>query len=266
MDDGASFFAANQLDAPATIKFEFPTFENMNSSRRFPLRTVIHPHSRQSLLTIRSADPSRATRWRWRWSWTTGVLHAEHDDRTRYRIPWSSNQRFKVGQAVGGTLTHTGKARFAFDFRMPVGTTIRAARVGTVVRVLEHFSIGGIEERLKKRANAVFILHSDGTIARYLHLRRDGALVATGDRVRAGDPIGFSGNTGYSQKPHLHFDVIRVDENLEWQTVDVRFATDRPAGFRPESGQVLNGGARQIQLAGSAPGPAAISSSDPRPR
>ena len=87
-----------------------------------------------------------------------------------------------------------------------------------------------------------------------------------GDRVEAGGLIGFSGNSGYSQNPHLHFDVIRVDENLEWQTVDVRFAIDRPAGFRPESGQVLNGGARQIGVADSAPGPAAISSTDPRPR
>ena len=131
---------------------------------------------------------------------------------------------------------------------MPVGTTIRAARVGTVVRVLEHFGIGGIEERLKKRANAVFILHSDGTIARYLHLRRDGALVATGDRVRAGDPIGFSGNTGYSQRPHLHFDVFSIDDELGRQTIDVRFANGTPEGFVPRSGQSLTGSDSGIAL------------------
>jgi murein DD-endopeptidase MepM/ murein hydrolase activator NlpD len=68
-----------------------------------------------------------------------------------------------------------------------------------------------------------------------------------GDRVAAGDLIGFCGNTGYSQNPHLHFDVFSVDENLEWQTVDVRFATAASEGFRPESGQVLNGGARPIR-------------------
>jgi len=42
----------------------------------------------------------------------------------------------------------------------------------------------------------------------------------------------------YSQNSHLHFDIIRVDENLAWQTADLRFGTDRPAGFRPESGLI----------------------------
>ncbi len=119
-----------------------------------------------------------------------------------------------------------------------------------MVRVIEDFSRGGTEEHFKKRANLIFILHADGTIARYLHLQQGGAHVEVGDRVAAGALIGYSGNTGYSQSPHLHFDVFSVDENLEWQTVDVRFATNTPDGFRPESGQVLNGGARQIE-----PGP-----------
>jgi murein DD-endopeptidase MepM/ murein hydrolase activator NlpD len=117
-----------------------------------------------------------------------------------------------------------------------------------VVRAIEHFKEGGTEERLKKRANAIFILHEDGTIARYLHLKQGGANVEVGDRVAVGDLIGFSGNTGYSQSPHLHFDVFSVDEDLEWQTVDVRFATDAPGGFRPETGEILNGGARQFEL------------------
>jgi len=131
---------------------------------------------------------------------------------------------------------------------MPVGTTVRAARDGTIVRVVEHFGVGGIEERFKKRANAIFVLHGDGTIARYLHLRRDGALVENGDRVREGDPIGFSGNTGYSQKPHLHFDVFRVDDELGWQTLDVRFANGTPGGFVPRSGESLYGGDRRTAL------------------
>jgi hypothetical protein len=41
----------------------------------------------------------------------------------------------------------------------------------------------------------------------YQHLRLDGALVREGDRVVRGQPIGKSGNTGYSTEPHLHFAV-----------------------------------------------------------
>jgi len=249
-DGSASFFAVNQLATPASLELDFPVLENMTSSNTLPVKSVVLPRSRKLLVQIRAGDPAVSTRWRWSWRWTTGVLGARHDVSARYWIPWSPNLRFEVGQAVGGSYSHNGHWRFAFDFWMPAGTPIRAARDGTVVRVVEDFNRGGTQERFKKRANLIFILHEDGTIARYLHLQRGGAHVDVGDRVTAGDLIGSSGNTGYSQSPHLHFDVFSVDENLEWQTVDVRFATNTPDGFRPESGQVLNGGARQIE-----PGP-----------
>ncbi len=265
-ESGAAFFARNQLAAPVSLLLEFPVLENMTSSPTLPVKTVVLPHQRKLLVQIRANDHAKSTRWRWSWQWTTGVLGARHAANVRYWIPWSAILRFKVGQAVGGSYSHTGNWRFAFDFWMPSGTPIRAARDGNVVRVVEDFNRGGTEERFKKRANLIFILHADGTIARYLHLKQGGVHVAVGDRVAAGDLIGFSGNTGYSQKPHLHFDVIRVDANLEWQTVDVRFAAQPHAGLQPESGQILNGGARQYGLANNAPGPAAINSSDPRLR
>ena len=242
LDDGAKFFAVSRRDGPATIEFDFPVFVNMNSSTELPLRTVVPARSRQSLLTIHSTNPARSGRWRWRWSWTTGVLHADHDSSARYLIPWSSSQRYKVGKGIGGSGSHTGKASYAFDFRLPSGTTVRAARAGAVVRVVEHFVEGGPEERFKKRANTVFILHSDGTIARYLHLQPQGALVELGDSVRAGDPIGLSGNTGHSHRPHLHFDVFAVDDELERQTIAVRFANGTARGFVPTTGQMLYGG------------------------
>jgi len=265
-ENGASFHARNQTAAPVSLLLEFPVLENMTSSQTLPVKAVVLPNERKLLAQIRAHPRAKSIRWQWKWQWTTGVLGAEHTSSTRYWFPWSANLQFEVGQAAGGTFTHHGNWHFAFDFRMPSGTPIRAARDGTVVRAVEDFSEGGLEERFKKRANLIFILHADGTIARYLHLKHGGVNVDVGDRVAAGDLIGFSGNTGYSHDPHLHFDVIRVDENLEWQTVDVRFAAQPHAGFRPESGQILNGGARQYGLAGSGPGPAAINSSDPRLR
>jgi len=265
-ETGAAFFAVNQLAAPVSLLLEFPVLDNMMSDEALPVKSVVLPDARKRLVEIRTEDRAKSNRWRWSWRWTTGVLGARHADNARYWIPWSPNLRFTVGKTVGGAKSHTGNWHFAFDFRLPSGTPVRAARDGSVIRVVEEFNRGGTEKRFKKRANLVYILHADGTIARYLHLKQGGAQVDVGDRVVAGDLIGFSGNTGYSHNPHLHFDVIRVDENLAWQTIDVRFASKLPAGFQPRSGEVLNGGARQYDLAGRAPGPAAISSSDPRIR
>ncbi len=246
--DGASLFAVNQLAAPVSLLLDFPVLENMTSSAALPVKAVVQAGVRKRLVAIRADEPAESFSWRSSWHWTTGVLGARHDPNVRYWIPWAPNFRFEVGQSVGGTFTHIGKWHYAFDFWMPPGTPIRAARGGTVVRAIENFSQGGLDERFKKRANQIFILHEDGTIARYLHLKQGGAHVDVGDRVAAGDLIGYSGNTGYSQNPHLHFDVITVDEGLEWQTVDVRFAGIGPEGFRPQTGQLLNGGARQVGL------------------
>jgi len=245
-ESSASLFAVNQLAAPVSLLLDFPVLENMTSSVALPVKAVVHAATRKRLVTIRADEPAESFSWQSSWRWTTGVLGARHDPSVRYWIPWAPSFRFEVGQAVGGTFTHIGKWHYAFDFWMPPGTPIRAARGGTVIRAIENFSQGGLEEQFKKRANQIFILHEDGTVARYLHLKQGGAHVEVGDRVAAGDLIGYSGNTGYSQNPHLHFDVFTVDEDLEWQTVDVRFATNASEGFRPEPGQIVNGGARQF--------------------
>jgi hypothetical protein len=57
------------------------------------------------------------------------------------------------------------------------------------------------------------VRHSDETVAEYVHLQMDGALVEAGDRVVAGDVIGLSGNTGRSSSPRLHFALRRRDKD-----------------------------------------------------
>jgi murein DD-endopeptidase MepM/ murein hydrolase activator NlpD len=76
-----------------------------------------------------------------------------------------------------------------------------------VVRVQQDFTKGGINKKYYGRANAVVIKHDDGTQAIYGHLRHNGALVQPGDTVRQGQLIAYSGSTGYSAFPHLHFSV-----------------------------------------------------------
>lgn len=56
-------------------------------------------------------------------------------------------------------------------------------------------------------------MHEDGTFGEYSHLLHLGTLVEKGDIVEQNQEIGFSGNTGYSSGPHLHFAVFinRID-------------------------------------------------------
>ena len=123
---------------------------------------------------------------------------------------------------------------------MPEGTAILAARAGTVIHVREDSVSGGAGSRYADDANEILITHDDGTLATYLHLMPDGALVEPGDRVRAGDRIGYSGNTGWSTEPHLHFEVFTIDEALELRSLPVRFATSLGTLSCPPAGSRLS--------------------------
>lgn len=115
---------------------------------------------------------------------------------------------FTGSYSISRTFQHYGGHDTpGIDFRIPVGTPIRAAGPGTVV---------GIEERCKpghrwcsgRRGNYVQIAHPAGRHSRYLHLRPRGVVVSLGEQVVRGQVIGYSGNTGDSTGPHLHYDEL----------------------------------------------------------
>lgn len=131
------------------------------------------------------------------------------DNTYPYGIPFQRKKAYRLIQGFNGEYSHQEPAsRFALDFAMPIGEKICAAREGIVVKVKVDSREGGPAPKYKGKDNHVVILHDDGTLAYYVHLDYEGALVKEGEQVRKGQELGFSGHTGYSTRPHLHF-VIR---------------------------------------------------------
>jgi len=98
---------------------------------------------------------------------------------------------------------------------MKIGEPVHAAREGLVFIVIDWFSEGKKKKELTKKANKIVILHSDGTIGSYAHLSKNGVTVQEGDYVKKGQHIGYSGNTGFTGGPHLHFTVRKEkDESI----------------------------------------------------
>ena len=162
------------------------------------------------------------------------------DASTRYRLPFPLEvPRFCV-QGVDGPSSHMGAGRFAFDFAMPVGTPVLAAREGTVVRVSDGFTEAGLDPSFGVKANNVMILHADGTFADYAHLRV-GAIVKPGQQVKQGEVIGYSGHTGFSAGPHLHFAVLRRSGSGDVETLPIRFGVGSLKGFVPVANEFYGG-------------------------
>ena len=116
--------------------------------------------------------------------------------------------------------------RYAYDFVMPVGTIVTAARAGIVAEIRMKFRDGQSGEG---ESNWVKIRHVDNTIAAYSHLTERGALVKPGDRVEAGQAIGLSGNSGNTGGlPHLHFHLCPCDEPVDCGTLPTTFRNTDP--------------------------------------
>lgn len=145
-----------------------------------------------------------------------------------YQLPLQQNS-FRVEQGFGGSFSHNDpQNRYAVDFAAEVGTAVVAARDGVVMQVESDFDKAGLNrEKYGGRANLIRILHDDGTMAVYAHLKSEGVLVRVGQRVRQGQQIGLSGNTGFTTGPHLHF-VVQVNRGMRLESVPFRM--NGPAG------------------------------------
>lgn len=106
----------------------------------------------------------------------------------QFRVSSNFNPR-RVNPVTGRVAPHKG-----VDFAMPVGTPVLAVGDGEVV----------IAKRSGAAGNYVVIRHGRQYTTRFMHLKK--ILVKPGQKVKRGDRIALSGNTGRSTGPHLHYE------------------------------------------------------------
>lgn len=142
-----------------------------------------------------------------------------------YTLPFQKGKRVFVVQGYESNMSHKGEV--SLDFKVRKGTAICAAREGIVVATRDDSNKGGLKPANLSDGNYICILHSDGSKGYYWHLQKNGVEVKMGDTIQRGQVIGFSGNTGYSAFPHLHFEVQGYDDKGRYRQLPTRFQTKR---------------------------------------
>jgi len=165
-----------------------------------------------------------------------GAIDAAHDDAYEYRLPYGEQVSFAVIQGYGAHLSHRGVEQYTVDFGMPVGTPVHAARDGVVALAEDSHDAGCAREECGRLANFVVVLHSDGTTGEYFHLQHGSVQVRIGEHVARGALLAFSGNTGYTTVPHLHFGVYRTEHGGRTQSLQVSFTTREGLIREPREG------------------------------
>ena len=163
-----------------------------------------------------------------------------------YRLPWSEGLSFMFTQVSDGRITtHITKATLhAVDIAMPEGIAVLAARAGVVEAVEARHGAGADDGPLTYEGNFVRVRHADHTAAIYAHLRHQGVAIIPGERVAAGQLLGYSGRSGDVVEAHLHFAVTRIEENSAgWReevSIPVRFYVGvPPIVFAPRAALIV---------------------------
>ncbi|HBP23335.1 MAG TPA: hypothetical protein DEA08_36855 [Planctomycetes bacterium] len=221
------FSVKNLEPFPITVTIEIKQLENLKPDQALPVSRVIPPGRNLRVLVLKRIDPERAWAYGDARAWhQIGSIAAKHDPKAVYRLPFPADQAIRVSQGALGKASHQGK--HAYDFAIPAGQPILACRAGRVVQVVQRFKKGGDDKALETKGNRVAVLHADGSFGIYGHLQHEGALVELGQEVKAGEPIGRCGATGYAKAPHLHFEVRLAQRGRrDAATIPVRFATKR---------------------------------------
>ncbi len=108
-------------------------------------------------------------------------------------LKWlTSGFGYRIDPQLRTRRMHTG-----VDYSMPIGSHVYATGDGVIAKVETRFSGYGKQ---------IEINHGFGYKTKYAHL--NGFEVKKGQRIKRGELIGYSGNTGKSSGPHLHYEVM----------------------------------------------------------
>jgi murein DD-endopeptidase MepM/ murein hydrolase activator NlpD len=203
-DKNIEIFAKNNLACPTHV-----IIENLNDDESKTIE--FKAFEKKRILTSEKDTLQILKDYKFRMVYGKSYPLKKYDTTYNYALPFAKGKRYKILQGQNTNFTHKGaRSKYAIDFKMNIGQTVCAMKDGVVVSVKEDSNKGGRNKKYLNDGNYVMLYHNDGLFTQYVHLKKNGALVKKGDSVKKGQPIGYSGNTGMSTEPHLHFGVFKA--------------------------------------------------------
>jgi len=141
--------------------------------------------------------------------------------KNKYSLPVRKEE---IEQIKYNSPAHKNKLKYAVDYLLPEGSEVYASQNGEVVFVKQDSNKGGPNKNYFYDGNYITIKHQNGEYSLYEHLKYKGAKVKVGDKVKKGQLIGNSGNTGYTFTPHLHFQVFKFtgpNKDEDFETLEI---------------------------------------------
>ncbi len=231
----------NNIWGPVELELNLHDAENVTPDPPLPARLVLPGQTEKLLLKIKATDPGLGFSFRLSYKQMIGPPLEQLPAEVDYYPPFPLGLQFPISQGFDNDITHSKPPnQYAVDIVMPIGTPILAARAGTVMDMEDDFHGAAQKERYLSRSNQIRILHADGTMAVYAHLQANSLRVRAGTKISRGQWIANSGNTGFSNGPHLHF-VIQLNAGMTLESLPFRFVTPMAGTMTPAKRMMIDG-------------------------
>ncbi|WP_134768259.1 M23 family metallopeptidase [Nocardioides sp. 1609] len=143
-----------------------------------------------------------------------------------FRLPFEPGRQFPITQGPGAHAAgpYPDYNRHAVDFALPSGTPVLASAGGTI-QFEGYDSTGAIQVRVD---------HGGDRCTQYVHLSR--TIIDRGQTVQRGQLLGYSGSTGISSGPHLHWNMVYCSTQRSREVVNtLEMGTSYPIGTSARS-------------------------------
>ncbi|QTA83377.1 Peptidase M23 domain-containing protein [Desulfonema limicola] len=234
-------YVYNRYYGPVEIEFILTRAVNIISSPVLPARFVIPQAGRIKTFTLRPSMPQASFSYAYEYRFTFGDPKAEHRPPKPYRPPFPNGNRFRISRSFqDNSGSDDNYNAFAVNILMSKGVPVCVSRKGVVMDIaMETFTKKTSAGIIKGQTYLVRLLHDDGTMGVYAHLKPGSVSVSTGMQLEEKQVIGEPGVSDDIDMPHLYF-AVQKNSSMKLESIPFEFEDPQSAkGIPPFRGMVL---------------------------
>jgi hypothetical protein len=131
---------------------------------------------------------------------------------TKFPSPFPKKVKLQIASQEGEFKNENlPESQFGINLITEKNTPVQAIKDGIIFKIKNDSKRYGLKKELKDQANYIVIDHGDETFTEYSHLSKK-VPIRIGQKIKAGELIGYTGLSGYMKTPNLYLNLFKVEE------------------------------------------------------
>ena len=241
-----TFQAKNSTYCDYTVKVDFTNLNGGSCGCSLPYIEAVSV-GQNTLFTLKPNQNNQGISFQFGYTYQKGRVLSKMPKPFLYLFPFSSSapHRIFLSKNIMEVIGNKKTSNFyGIAFQMQKGDTVFAARRGVISQVKDAFDTHPDGIWFSSQTNSIEIFHSDGTFASYNRLKKSKMLVAEGQEVEVGDPLGIVADDTFEGTHVVQFSVYYLSRTKAFNQTEYPYDFVIPSFYSPTnaSGLVLQSG------------------------